>query len=68
MSIWAPSPAAKAASVYFNSLPIEERRKLAPLLDNYRQLGLAEARDQVGKVALSLDERIARIRAEEERA
>jgi hypothetical protein len=40
---YTPSPAAREASDYFNSLPREQRKKLAPLLDNYRQMGLAEA-------------------------
>lgn len=35
--------AAEDASDYFNSLPIEERKKLAPLLEDYRRLGIMEA-------------------------
>lgn len=32
-----------AASDYFNSLPIEQRKLLAPLLEEYRRMGLDEA-------------------------
>jgi hypothetical protein len=33
----------KAASDYFNALPFEQRKALAPLLENYRQMGIDEA-------------------------
>jgi cell fate (sporulation/competence/biofilm development) regulator YmcA (YheA/YmcA/DUF963 family) len=62
MSAWTPSPAAKAASDYFNSLPFEQRCRLAPLLENYRQMGLAEAREMIEAVTTRIDGRVARIR------
>lgn len=34
---------AQAASDYFNSLPFEERGKLAPLLEDYRRMGVRAA-------------------------
>ena len=63
MNDYVASPAAAAAGVYFNSLPFEERAKLAPLLEHYRQMGLAEARKEIGRIAILLDVRIREIRA-----
>ncbi len=40
---------AQAASEYFNSLPIEQKRKLSPLLEEYRRQGLRTAYDEVAK-------------------
>ena len=37
-----PAAAVKAASDYFNALPYEERKKLAPLLEEYRRMGMRE--------------------------
>ena len=34
---------AEQASAYFNSLPIEQRKRLAPLLEDYRRMGIEEA-------------------------
>jgi hypothetical protein len=59
---FAPSLAAKEASDYFNSLPYEEREKLAPLLDHYRQMGLAEAFDRMQAAARNVGDRIIGIR------
>lgn len=41
--------AAQAASEFFNSLPIDQRRKLSPLLEEYRRQGLRTAYDEVAK-------------------
>lgn len=60
---YVPSDAAREASDYFNSLPFEERAKLAPLLENYRQMGLAEARKEIGRIATLIDVRIRGIKA-----
>lgn len=65
MSGWGaytPSDAAREASDYFNSLPFEEREKLAPLLDNYRQMGLAEASAHLHRDLRIIDDRIRAIR------
>lgn len=43
-------PSASAASAYFNSLPIAERLKLGPLLEDYRLLGLSEAHTLVKSI------------------
>lgn len=59
MSVYAPSDVARAASDYFNSLPEEERIKLAPLLENYRQMGLAEA---AGHMDLAIARTVSRVR------
>jgi hypothetical protein len=56
------SPAALEASDYFNSLPFEERAKLAPLLDDYRQMGLAEALDNIDVARRRIEDRIRGIR------
>lgn len=66
-SAYAPSEAAKAASDYYNALPIEEKRKLAPLLEHYRQMGLAEAHEKVSMVVETLDRRISRIKRAHEK-
>ena len=60
---WTPTPGAKEASDYFNSLPFEQRKKLAPLLENYRQMGIAEALDVMATAKRKLDARIGVIRA-----
>lgn len=57
-----PSAAARAANVYYNSLPFEQRQKLAPLLENYRQMGLAEAREYQVSAARQVESRITGIR------
>lgn len=62
MNYYHESDAAKAASAYFNSLPFEERQKLAPLLDHYRQMGLAEAFDYHEAARLRIQARIRGIR------
>jgi hypothetical protein len=59
---FAPSDAARKASDYFNALPQEEREKLAPLLEHYRQMGLAEAHVTVDAATRQIDVRIRRIR------
>lgn len=56
------SDAAKEASGYYNGLPIEERRQLAPLLDHYRQMGLAEALGHLDKAKARITTRIESIR------
>lgn len=58
LNAYLPSDAAKTAGEYFNALPREERAKLAPLLEHYRQMGVAEARDEIRVMARKLDERI----------
>jgi hypothetical protein len=59
-----PNDAAEAASDYFNALPQEERAKLAPLLENYRQMGMAEA---LGHLDLAAGRIASRIRGIQER-
>ena len=61
-SNWNGSPAAEQARAYFNTLPIEQRAKLQPLLEHCRQMGLAEALDQVVAVQGRIESRIASIR------
>lgn len=56
------SEAADAASAYYNSLPLEEKRKLAPLLDHYRQMGLAEALGNLESATRHIKTRIRGIR------
>lgn len=56
--------AAREASEYFNSLPIEQRRKLAPLLEDYRRLGIEEAMRDILSVQRRLNDRARRIVAE----
>jgi hypothetical protein len=58
------SQVAREASDYYNALPIEERRKLAPLLENYRQMGLAEAADGLHALLRRTDARIRGISTE----
>lgn len=53
---------AQEASDYFNALPIEQRRKLAPLLEDYRRLGIEEALAEVAKVKNQLTHRSHEIR------
>ena len=50
---------AREASDYFNSLPIEQRRKLAPLLEDYRLMGMQEA---LGKIEQGRAHVLGRIR------
>jgi hypothetical protein len=52
---------AEAASVYFNSLPYEERATLAPLLEEYRRMGMREYADEVGFATALMTVRIANI-------
>lgn len=59
---YTPSRAAAEASDYFNALPIEERKKLAPLLEHYRQMGLAECGDVLRAELRRIDNRIRGIR------
>lgn len=60
-SAYTPSDAAREASDYFNSLPFGEREKLAPLLDHYRQMGLAEAVGHLRRATLHINTRISGI-------
>jgi hypothetical protein len=55
---WRASPEAREASDYFNSLPQEERAKLAPLLEHYRQRGLAAAADEMDRARREIDKRL----------
>lgn len=57
------SIASREASDYFNALPQEQRGKLAPLLEQYRQMGLAEARAEIQQVIRTIDSRVAGIRS-----
>lgn len=50
--------AAQAASEFFNSLPIEQRRKLSPLLEEYRRMGLRAAHDEMAKAHRKVKDRI----------
>lgn len=59
---YTPSEAAQRAGEYFNSLPFEERAKLAPLLEHYRQMGLAEAQANAAAFVHKLGRRIDGIR------
>lgn len=61
-SSYVPSEAAMDASDYYNALPFEEKQKLAPLLEHYRQMGLAEVQDNLRKEVRRIDDRIRRIR------
>jgi hypothetical protein len=61
--LYVGSEKSKAASDYFNSLPQEERAKLAPLLEHYRQMGLAEAHGRINNAAQVVRRRIEEIRA-----
>jgi hypothetical protein len=54
---------AQEASDYFNSLPFEQRKRLAPLLDDYRRMGLVEARDVIRRRLQKLDARIGELGA-----
>jgi hypothetical protein len=51
-------PAARAASDYYNSLPFEQRRKLAPLLEDYRRLGIEEALRELHPIRNKLQQRV----------
>lgn len=62
-NLYIGSEEAADASACFNSLPVEERTKLAPLLELHRQQGLAEAHTQISDVASAIKTRIERIRA-----
>lgn len=62
-NLFVGSEEASAAGEYFNSLPREERAKLAPLLEHYRQMGLAEAHAEINDVVTNVKARIERIRA-----
>lgn len=55
--------AAREASDYFNSLSRDERAKLAPLLEEYRRMGMAEYARAVKATARSMDERMRAIEA-----
>lgn len=46
------------ASDYFNSLPEEQRRQLAPLLNEYRLLGMQEYSRAIADVQRQMSERI----------
>lgn len=50
--------AAQAASDYFNALPFEQRRRLAPLLDDYRRMGIEEALVGLRSVTNGLTQRV----------
>lgn len=65
-SAYVPSDAAKMAGDYFNSLPREQRAKLAPLLEHHRQMGLAEARKELQRVLTLIDVRVREIRTRDE--
>ena len=62
-NLYVGSEESTAAGEYFNSLPFEERAKLAPLLEHYRQMGLAEAHAEINDVASNVKRRIEGIRA-----
>jgi hypothetical protein len=55
---YTPSAEARAASDYYNSLSLEQRRQLAPLLANYRQMGFAEALSYVAAAQTRIQGRI----------
>lgn len=55
--------AAQAASDYYNSLPFEQRRQLAPLLDDYRRMGIQEALRGLASVNHNLTLRVRGITA-----
>lgn len=61
-ALYFESPAAKASSDYLNSLPIEQRRMLAPVLEHYRQMGLAEAADTMRAGLAKVTERANQIK------
>lgn len=59
-----PTPVSvREASDYFNSLPIEQRQRLAPLLEDYRRLGIEEAHLRIRQVGAQLKRRMLSIDA-----
>lgn len=50
--------AERDASDYFNSLTTEQRRKLAPLLEHYRLMGINEATQELYAVTRKMDKRM----------
>jgi hypothetical protein len=46
------------ASDYYNSLPFEERARLAPLLEEYRLLGMREVADSLSVLDLKMRTRM----------
>lgn len=54
-NLWVPSPAAEAASDYFNSLPREQKVRLLPLLEEYRRRGHLEARQEATRALAGMD-------------
>lgn len=51
-----------AASDHYNALPFEQRQQLAPLLEEYRLMGIAEARRELDGVERQLRDRERSIR------
>lgn len=58
--------AAREASEFFNSLPFDERKKLAPLLEEYRRMGIDEATRAMRNVTQTMDARMRSIRRSQE--
>jgi hypothetical protein len=56
--VWVWTADMSDASDYFNSLPTEDRLRLAPLLEEYRQLGLREAAEYLRAAQRKLSERL----------
>jgi hypothetical protein len=65
---WGESPVAKAASDYFNSLPIEQRRALGPLLEEYRRIGMVEYAEAMRSAARKMEDRMRGIARRQEEA
>ncbi len=55
------SSAAREASDYFNSLPVEVKKKLAPLLEDYRRIGIEEAHRGIASLGRRLQDRLRQI-------
>lgn len=66
MTLSGRSGAAQEASDYFNSLPLEQRKKLAPLLEEYRRMGIEEAARAVRAVSRQMDDRMRSIKRSHE--
>lgn len=49
---------ARESSDYFNALPLEQRKMLAPLLEDYRRLGMQEYADAMRSAQRKMDDRM----------
>jgi hypothetical protein len=56
------TPAAKAASEFFNSLPTDTRKRLVPLLEEYRLRGLREGLAEIEAARRKTRDRVLLVR------